>query len=182
MQAISFHWSGAVGRAALKALPHCMMVGMFSMGLLGLTQEVSASPVTYELGIGPEGPGSGPSGALGSFTFGSGGSVSNVEVRLIFQGDTANVMPWTTGGASPANGYEILTGLASVEIVQGGSTILAQGTFDPSAGIFVSIDNTNLGIGFGSHAVGLSKILCDRAILPAGGMLWRSRKNWSTSC
>jgi len=30
--------------------------------------------------------------------------------------------------------------------------------------------------------VGLSGFLCDRAILPAGGMLWRSRKRLSTSC
>jgi hypothetical protein len=30
--------------------------------------------------------------------------------------------------------------------------------------------------------MGLSKILCDRAIIPAGGMLWPSRRSSSTSC
>lgn len=35
---------------------------------------------------------------------------------------------------------------------------------------------------FWGRDVGLSGFLCDRAILPAGGMLWRSRKRLSTSC
>jgi hypothetical protein len=138
------------GCAACKALPHCLLTSMLAIGLFGFTREVSALPVTYELVIGFEGPGSGPSGALGSFAFGNNGYI---QVVLDFQGDTANVVPWTTGGANPVHGYEIRTGTASVEIKDTSGNVLAQGTFDPSAGIFVSIDNTNLGIGFGSHAV-----------------------------
>ena len=122
---------------------------------IGLAPPVGALPVTYTLVIfsDPSSP-AGLTGSLGSVSFGADGKAL---VTLTFQGNTANVVPWSvlepTG--QERTGYEIRTGTASVEISDSAHnpTILAQGTFDPGAGIFVSIDNRGQGIGFGSEAV-----------------------------
>lgn len=128
--------------------------------VLGFTSAVHAIPVTYTsvvFGVnasayGPAIPG--PTGQIGGIYFG--GTYGEVIITLTFEGDTVDVVPWSVVGPSnlTVSGYEILKGTASVEI-QDSSThaILVQGTFDPTAGIFVSIDNVNLGIGIGSQAV-----------------------------
>lgn len=52
------------------------------------------------------------------------------------------------------SGYENLIGAASVKITDAGTqAVLAEANFRPRAGIFLSVDNTNAGIGIGSFAV-----------------------------
>ena len=83
------------------------------------------------------------SGSLGGVSF------TNAIFVLTFDGDTADVVPYSIPGAS---GYEIVAGTAAIQIFDAASrALLAQATFLPSAGIYVSVDNTNNGIGFGSH-------------------------------
>ncbi|MHB8723135.1 MAG: hypothetical protein ACYDAH_17315 [Steroidobacteraceae bacterium] len=128
--------------------------------VFGLSATVHAIPVTYTLVIlGVDASATNPviagaSGQLGNVYFG--GSHGEVILTLTFDGDTSDVVPWSVPGPSntAVSGYEIRKGTASVEIQSSAThAVLAQGTFDPTAGIFVSIDNVNLGIGFGSHAV-----------------------------
>jgi hypothetical protein len=71
---------------------------------------------------------------------------SNAVVLLTFEGDTANVIPFSVPGP---NGP---VGTASVLIFDENGNLF-QDTFLPSAGIFVSVDNTNGGVGFGSFGV-----------------------------
>ena len=83
------------------------------------------------------------SGSLGGVSF------TNAVFVLTFDGDTNDVVPYSIPGAS---GYEIVAGTAAIQIFDAASrALLAQATFLPSAGIYVSVDNTNNGIGFGSH-------------------------------
>ncbi len=83
------------------------------------------------------------SGSLGGVSF------TNAIFVLTFDGDTDDVVPYSIPGAS---GYEIVAGTAAIQIFDAASrALLAQATFLPSAGIYVSVDNTNNGIGFGSH-------------------------------
>jgi hypothetical protein len=111
---------------------------------LDLPQRLHAVPVTYQLIVFrvngtptfPEIPG--PVVQVGNNTYGAIGH--EVKVTFTLQGDTSNVDAYSIPGAS---GYEIRMGTASV-LVEDAGNVVFQGTFDPSAGIFVSIDNTNL--------------------------------------
>jgi hypothetical protein len=133
------------------------------LSLAALSLSAHAVPVTYVLvvfGVNPtpNGPGIlGPIGQLGNVSFG--GSSGEVILTFTLEGDTSNVEPWSVVvSGQTSTGYEIRKGIASVEVKDSSTgVVLAQGTFDPTAGIFVSIDNTNFGggIGFGSHAVWL---------------------------
>jgi|SRR5215469_2332208 len=101
------------------------------------TATVHAVPVTYTLVIAT----GAASGTLGTLAF------SNAVLTFSFEGDTANVLDFST----PLNGHEIVIGTASVEVTDAVSNqVIAQATFMPAAGIFVSIDNKNEGVGFGS--------------------------------
>ena len=105
----------------------------------------SAAPITYTFTVtGPTG--SLPiGGSLGAFAFGA-----NDVVTFTFVGDTADVVSFTV----PINGHEILTGTASITVTdQSTHAVLAQGTFLASDAMFVSVDNDNGGIGFGSGGV-----------------------------
>jgi hypothetical protein len=86
-----------------------------------------------------------------------GGANGNAVLTFTFEGDTLNVVPWSVTVPSPTTtvtGFEILTGTASFEVTDANTNAeLAQGTFLPSAGIFVSVDNSNNSMGFGSFAV-----------------------------
>jgi hypothetical protein len=92
-----------------------------------------------------------PSGTLGDIAFGGlGGTPQAAVLELFFQSDTADVIPFSLGGV---HGFENLTGTASVEVLDTGGNVLVRGTFLASDGIFISVDNTNQGIGFGSQGV-----------------------------
>jgi hypothetical protein len=125
-----------------------------------VSNEANAVPVTYTEVFGGFGvclgqPGAlfcgvGPSGKLGAVSF------SNAILTLTFEGDTANVVPFSA--ASPAGrvatGDVNLLGTASVQVTDPTTgAVLAQGTFLPSAGIYVGVDNTNNGVSFGSFGV-----------------------------
>lgn len=97
-----------------------------------------ASPITYTFTA------TGPiTGTLGGVPIGGAGSL----LTFTFDADTSNVLSFTT----PVSGHEILVGTGSVKATDVNTgTVVAQGTFLPSDGIFVSIDNVNGGVGFGS--------------------------------
>jgi hypothetical protein len=112
-----------------------------------LASQTGTSSIAYSLELLP---GSVESGSLGNVQF------SDADITLFFAGDTSNVIPFAVYQipfAEPfASGYEILAGTASVVIDDGSGTLL-QGEFLPGAGIFVSVDNQNGGVGFGSFGV-----------------------------
>jgi|GEM_PF-3896576 len=89
--------------------------------------------------------------SLGSTTFGScpSGNPVCVEVTVNFLADTANIVPFNVVGAS---GFENFVGQGSVNLFndQTGQSLSANFLFGQ---IYVSVDQTNGGIGFGS-AVG----------------------------
>lgn len=89
--------------------------------------------------------------SLGSTSFGGcpSGNPVCVEVTINFIANTANIVPFSVVGAS---GYENFVGQGSVNLFndQTGQSLTAN--FDAGQ-IFVSVDQTNGGIGFGS-AVG----------------------------
>jgi hypothetical protein len=103
----------------------------------------AAVPVTYELDL---------TSLIAAGTF-AGKPFSKCVVLLTFEGDTSNVIPFSVPGSNGAvSGYLNLKGTATVQIFDEiGNSF--QDTFLPSAGIFVSIDNTNGGVGFGSFGV-----------------------------
>ena len=138
-----------VGSTRLAVTFVAVMVGF------GSPQRLHAIPVTYQLVVfGVNGTPTteipGPVVQIGNNTYGAIGQ--EIKVTFTFQADTSNVDAYSIPGAS---GYEIRIGTASVLVQDSSnlSNVLFQGTFDPTALIFVSIDNTNLGIGFGSKAV-----------------------------
>jgi hypothetical protein len=104
-----------------------------------------------------------PAGSLGNVSFGGQDPTSaNPNVNLIFtlEGNTHDVIPFSAPCADPDRfnhsirpgiGFEIVAGEASILIqdATSGATI-AQATFLPVARMFVSVDNGNRGIGFGS--------------------------------
>jgi hypothetical protein len=106
---------------------------------LGLPSLALAVPVTYQLQTfgGPA------SGSLGGIAF------TNANIALTFDGDTRDVVAFSMPGAF---GYEILKGTATVTVFQGDLPSLTA-TFLPSAGIYVSVDGKNSGVGFGSFGV-----------------------------
>jgi hypothetical protein len=126
------------------------LIAMLVVATLALTANGNAAPITYKLIIigAPYAPG--PSGSLGGVSFG--GPNNPVALVFTFESDTANVVSWLTTGPVAA-GFENATGTASVQVTDPAGAVLAQANFLPSAGIFVSVDNTNGGIGFGSFAV-----------------------------
>src|ERR1700722_6737923 len=99
-----------------------------------------------------------PAGSLGNVSFGGTDPQSpnrNVNLVFTFEGNTNDVVPFKVKrqhkGVNDGVGFEIVAGEASVTVQDSttGRTI-AQGTFIPDARIFVSVDNGNGGIGFGS--------------------------------
>lgn len=88
-----------------------------------------------------------PAASLGSTTFAPcPGNTVCIEVTINFIADTANIVPFSVVGAS---GYENMVGQGSVQLFDflTGQSVTAN--FDPGQ-IYVSIDQTNGGIGFGS--------------------------------
>lgn len=95
-----------------------------------------------------------PSGSLGTVKFGK--DAGNVNLIFTFTGSQRDVVPYlvptTKRAVNDGQGFEIVAGTATV-VVQDARTgaTRASATFLPDAGIFVSIDNGNAGIGFGAH-------------------------------
>jgi hypothetical protein len=96
-----------------------------------------------------------PAGRLGTVSFGGASAHPNVNLIFTFEGNTHDIVPYNVPTTKPAVndgvGVEILAGTATVT-VQDATTkqTIAQGTFVPGARVFVSVDNGNHGIGFGS--------------------------------
>jgi hypothetical protein len=111
-----------------------------ALSVWAFAPQADAMPVTYELDV----VGSDVSGSLGATTF------SNALMFLTFKADTTKVIPYSRPKAS---GYDVLVGTATVIIRDDSGGIIGQATFLPSAGIYVGVDNTNNGIGFGSFGV-----------------------------
>ena len=106
----------------------------------------AAVPIAYTLSV----LGGNASGSLGTLQF------ANGYFDLTFEGDTADVFTFSVPGPSgPVTGAEIQRGTATVTVYDSNHSPIAQATFLPSAGIFVSVDQTNNGIGFGSFGVPL---------------------------
>ncbi|HKX00354.1 MAG TPA: PEP-CTERM sorting domain-containing protein [Bryobacteraceae bacterium] len=86
--------------------------------------------------------------SLGSTTFGScpAGNPVCVEVTVRFLADTANIVPFNVIGAS---GFENFIGSGSADLFNDQTGDFLSANFDSGA-IFVSVDQTNGGIGFGS--------------------------------
>jgi PEP-CTERM motif len=100
-----------------------------------------ATPVTYTFTA------TGPiTGTLGGVSIGG----TSQLLTFTFTGDTADVLSFST----PVNGHEILVGTGTVSATDLTThAVVAQGTFSAADGIFVSIDNVNGGVGFGSGGV-----------------------------
>jgi hypothetical protein len=105
----------------------------------------AAVPITYEEDV---------LGANASGTF-NGVPFAGALVILTFQADTSTVFPWavTTPDGTTTTGFANFVGTGTVTVVLTDGTVVAQGTFLPSAGIFVSVDANHGGIGFGSFGV-----------------------------
>jgi hypothetical protein len=90
--------------------------------------------------------------SLGATTFGScpGGNPVCVEVTVYFLADTANIVPFSVPGAS---GFENFTGSGRVQLFNDQTGDSLNANFDAGQ-IFVSVDQTNGGVGFGSAAGG----------------------------
>jgi hypothetical protein len=87
---------------------------------------------------------------------------SNADVQLDFFGDTSTVQHFSVpnpSGKGTTSGYINLTstsatfGIYVFDAATGGYTTVGTGDFLSSAHIYVSVDNTNGGIGFGSFGV-----------------------------
>jgi hypothetical protein len=141
----------------------CRRVVLCGLMLAGFACVANAVPITYRLIIMPNFSSNlGPAGTLGSVPFGGVGAVGGIctgtgcsnVLTFTFEGDTANVVPFSITSPRPTSGFEILVGTASVRVTDAFTGVLvAQGTFQPSAGIFISIDNSNGGVGFGSFVI-----------------------------
>jgi hypothetical protein len=132
--------------------------------------------VTYTMTVLAWEPGF-PAGTLGDVSFGGtfpgsrtvpGSPNRNVNLIFTFEGNTNDVVPYHVKRDhkvfADGVGFEIVAGEASVTVqdAKTGGTI-AHGTFLPETRIFVSVDNGNGGIGFGSGGV-----LPDDSDFPAG--------------
>jgi len=127
---------------------------------LALTSQVKAVPIKYQEQLLVLGCGGATTGGLGSVSF------VDAFITFTLEGDTDNVIPFSVPNS---DGYENLFGTATVTVTDENLVTLAQGTFLPSAGIFVSVDNTNAGIGFGSFGVlPTSSNFPGQAVYPAG--------------
>jgi hypothetical protein len=106
-----------------------------------------ADPIMYTFTA--EGP---ITGTLGGIPIGgmTGGDPTDV-IEFKFLSDTSDVVPYSFGNV---HGWEALTGFSTVTVRDfQTSAIVAQGTFLSSDKMFVSIDNVNGGVGFGSGEV-----------------------------
>ncbi len=165
--------SHALASLALPPGPHTIAVtgSLFSNNAFS-SQSASQSftvsngagrPVTYTETIFNFAPGW-PAGSLGNVSFGgSAPQAPNRNVNLIFtfEGNTADVVPYlvprgcrpncTNNAVNDGAGFEIVAGTATITIqdAQTHQTI-AHATFIPAARVFVSVDNGNGGVGFGS--------------------------------
>jgi hypothetical protein len=76
---------------------------------------------------------------------------------LTFTGDTDDIIPFDVHASATVpketRGRVLLTGEATVFIYDLATNASYQATFLPSAGIYVGVDNTNYGFGFGSGGV-----------------------------
>jgi hypothetical protein len=98
-----------------------------------------AAPIQYQETL----YGGGVSGRLGGVTF------TGAIVTFTTDADTSALIPYTLGDVI---GAELLQGVTTVTIYpSAGPTLTA--TFLPSAGIFISLDRKNHGLGFGSFGV-----------------------------
>lgn len=141
----------------------CARIAIYGLIVVVLVSGANAVPITYRLIIMPNFLSNlGPSGTLGGVPFGGAGAVGGTCVgtgcinvlTFTFEGDTANVVPFLITSPVRVSGFEILVGTASVKVTDAFTgVVVAQGTFQSSAGIFISIDNSNTGVGFGSFAV-----------------------------
>ncbi len=103
-----------------------------------------ASPITYTFTA--EGPIAGTLGgvAIGGMT----GDLPTDVITFTFSSDTSDVVPFTLG---PVHGWENLVGTGSITVTDYATQdVIAQGAFLPSDAIFISVDNVNGGVGFGS--------------------------------
>ena len=96
-----------------------------------------------------------PAGHLGSVAFGGASAHPDVNLIFTFEGNTHDIVPYHVPTTKPATndgvGVLILAGTATVTVQDAATKqTLAQGTFVPGARVFVSVDNGNRGIGFGS--------------------------------
>ena len=96
-----------------------------------------------------------PQGSLGAVAFGGSSAHPNVNLVFTFDGNTADIVPFHVKTSKPAVndgvGFEIIRGTATVTIQDAATKqTIAQATFIPAARVFVSVDNGNRGIGFGS--------------------------------
>jgi hypothetical protein len=106
-----------------------------------------AEPITYKFTV--QGPGQGPvpgfTGTLGGVAIGGGDDV----LTFTFVADTLNVQPFSVPGA---HGWVNPIGTGSFSVLDlDTEQVVAEGSFLPSDDIFVSVDNQNGGIGFGSN-------------------------------
>jgi len=98
-----------------------------------------ADPITYTfIANGPI------AGTLGDVAIGG----MNQFLTFTFVSDTSDVQPFTFGDV---HGWEDLVGAASITVTDVQTeAIVAQATFSPYDAIFISVDNKNGGVGFGS--------------------------------
>ncbi|MBV8209925.1 MAG: hypothetical protein JO133_07660 [Burkholderiaceae bacterium] len=86
---------------------------------------------------------------------------SNADIQVDFYGDTSTVQSFsvanppgyqfpTTNGYFNATSSSVTFGIYSFDSGCGCYTTVGTGTFDPSDGMFVSVDNSNEGFGIGS--------------------------------
>jgi hypothetical protein len=142
----------------------------FLLVLIGLplVQPARAVPITYTMVIqltpfaieGDPADNLSPSGYLisptGTVYFGGDYGQPDVLITLTFEGDTSDVVPFSTpcGGTCLVTGSELIKGTAAFKIADAATgKILAQGRFLPAARIFISVDNVNGGMGFGSFSI-----------------------------
>jgi hypothetical protein len=124
-------------------------VGLAVAGLLAAPAR--ATSVWYETDLW----GGTASGTLNGMAF------KNADIQLDFFGDTSTTHAYTVNnpsGGGKTSGYINLTGTATFGIYSfnastGTYTTVGTGTFQASDHIYVSVDNTNGGIGFGSFGV-----------------------------
>lgn len=146
------------GRAPAARLAGTLLVG--AAAALGPGSAAYANPITFTERVPAADSGTGSvsaSGSLGTLQFGplasdctptNPPSHGNVVLTFWFYGDTVDVLPFT----SPVAGAEILKGNAFVRVEDAATRmLLAQGQFVAADGIFVSADDTNFGVGFGSN-------------------------------
>ncbi len=102
-------------------------------------------------------------GQLGSVSFGGTSPQAvnrNVNLIFTFEGNTSDVVPYavprpcspncTNHAVNDGVGFEIVAGTARITIQDAAtSAVIAEAGFLPAAGLFVSVDNGNSGIGFG---------------------------------